>query len=79
MLALRLGIADLPPGLNRSDIVPAALVAGIGFTVSLFIAELSFDGQMLAEAKIGVLSASVTAALCGALALALVTRRTIAK
>ena len=44
-----------------------AMLAGIGFTVSLFIAGLAFDDAALAdEAKIGVLAASVVAALVGA-------------
>jgi Na+/H+ antiporter NhaA len=41
----------------------AASVAGIGFTLSLFIAELAFAGETLEEAKLGVLAASLTAAV----------------
>jgi Na+:H+ antiporter, NhaA family len=41
-------------------------VAGIGFTVSLFVAELAFVGERLAAAKIGILAASLAAAVLGA-------------
>jgi Na+/H+ antiporter NhaA len=41
----------------------AAAVAGIGFTLSLFIAELAFEGERLEEAKLGVLAASLGAAM----------------
>lgn len=40
-------------------------MAGIGFTVSLFIAELTFEGENLEEAKIGILGASVLASVLG--------------
>jgi Na+/H+ antiporter NhaA len=59
----RLGGARLPiiwPGLAG-----AGAVAGIGFTVSLLISSLAFDGQRLEEAKFGVLVAAVLAALAG--------------
>jgi NhaA family Na+:H+ antiporter len=48
------------------QVFSVALVAGIGFTVSLFVAELSFTGALLEEAKIGVLVASLSAAMIGA-------------
>ena len=51
-------------------VLGAAAVAGIGFTVSLFIAELAFDaGPLRDAAKIGVLAASTIAALLGGLGL----------
>ncbi|MDQ3532206.1 MAG: Na+/H+ antiporter NhaA [Actinomycetota bacterium] len=51
--------------------VGASIVAGIGFTVSLFIASLAFeDGQPVVEAKVGVLLASLVAGLTGAAVLA---------
>jgi NhaA family Na+:H+ antiporter len=50
------------------------LLAGIGFTVSIFIAALAFDdAAMIAEAKIGVLSASIIAGIAGYAALRLLT------
>jgi len=42
-----------------------AIVSGIGFTVSILIATLSFSGQALAEAKLGVLAAAIVASLLG--------------
>ena len=45
------------------------MLAGIGFTVSLFIAELSFSGDTLAEAKLAVLIASPVSGVAGALVL----------
>jgi NhaA family Na+:H+ antiporter len=66
-LATRLRIGTLPEGSRRRDLAGVGQVAGIGFTVALFVAELAFgDGtEGLNEAKIGVLAASV---LAGALA-----------
>jgi NhaA family Na+:H+ antiporter len=46
-----------------------AVLAGIGFTVALFIADLSFGGTDLAEAKLAILGASITAGILGALIL----------
>jgi NhaA family Na+:H+ antiporter len=50
-LAVRLGIAVLPDGVAWRHIAAVAVVAGIGFTVSLFIAELAYaDAGVVAEA-----------------------------
>ena len=55
-LAARLGVARLPEGATWPMMVAIAAVAGIGFTVSLFVAELAFPAGALADAaKIGVL------------------------
>ena len=60
----------LPPGIGLRDLVPIGLLTGIGFTVSLLIAELSFtDPGRTAGAKLAVLGASALAALAGAAAL----------
>jgi Na+:H+ antiporter, NhaA family len=65
-LAHRLGFAALPKGVGWHHIGVAAAVAGIGFTVSIFIASLAFsDPELVAQAKIGVLGASVLATLLG--------------
>ena len=74
-LAVRLGVARLPRGLDHVQILAVAIVAGIGFTVSLFVAELAFSGSLLAEAKIGILCASSIAAVTGIAAVALASRR----
>jgi len=47
------------------SLVATSSVAGLGFTVSLLIAELSYSGALLEEAKVGILAASITAALLG--------------
>jgi NhaA family Na+:H+ antiporter len=70
-LGTRLGLGELPPGVGRGHVVGVAALAGIGFTVSLFITGLAFDTARLADqAKIGILAASVIAALVGAAILA---------
>ena len=66
-LAVRSGVAAKPAGVRWRQIYGAALLCGIGFTMSLFIAALAFPGApMLAdEAKLGVLSGSLLSALAG--------------
>ncbi len=77
VVAVRTGIARLPDGTNWGQIAGVGAVAGIGFTVSLFIAGLSFpDSAALTEAaKVGTLGASVLAAAVGVLLLFLSSRR----
>jgi NhaA family Na+:H+ antiporter len=75
-LAVRLGLAERPPGTTWGDLVGVACLGGIGFTMALFIAALAFEGTaLLPPAKIGVLVASVLAALLGWAALTLAARR----
>jgi Na+:H+ antiporter, NhaA family len=65
--AQRIGFAEVPEGVSGRQIMGAAAIAGIGFTVSLFITELAFDQETLIdEAKVGILAASVLAAALGA-------------
>ena len=69
-LATRLGIGDLPPGATWSGVVGIGALAGIGFTVSLFVTALAFDDAVRQdEAKIGILAASLIAAVLGSLLL----------
>jgi len=66
LLALRLRIGVLPAGLGLTHLVVLGVVAGVGFTMSLFIAKLAFVAPaLLAAAKIGVLAASALAAALG--------------
>jgi NhaA family Na+:H+ antiporter len=76
-VAIRLGIGTLPEGMNLRHLVGVGLVGGIGFTMSIFIAELGFAGQpeSLLMAKTGVLFASVLAGVAGYLWLRLDTGR----
>jgi NhaA family Na+:H+ antiporter len=65
-LTVRLGIGRLPDGVSFSQIVGVAMLAGIGFTVALFIAGLAFDEVAVQDqAKVGILIGSVVAALGG--------------
>jgi len=65
-LAVRIGLASLPRGLSWSGVLVVGCVAGIGFTMSLFIGTLAFtDPSMLAIAKLTVLAASAVAGLVG--------------
>ncbi len=69
--AVRLRLGRLPDGVAWPQLVPVAAIAGIGFTVSLFITGLAFDDPALREtATLAVLVASVLAALLGGLAAA---------
>jgi len=71
LLALRFRIGRLPLGVDRRSLLGLAALAGIGFTVSLFIAPLAFTDQALLNgAKTGVLAASVMAAIIGVAILA---------
>ena len=66
-LSVRTGLGRLPEGATWPMVAGIALIAGIGFTVALFITELAFDpGGLQDAAKIGVLAASTLAALLGA-------------
>jgi NhaA family Na+:H+ antiporter len=65
-LAVRLGGASLPTRVTWSHIYGIACVAGVGFTMSLFIAELGLaDSDLIAHAKIGILTASLLSAVWG--------------
>ncbi|WP_265520804.1 Na+/H+ antiporter NhaA [Oerskovia flava] len=69
-LALRLGLGELPGRVRYSHLLGGAMLAGIGFTISLFIAELAFDDPALVEqAKIGILAGSLVAAVLGSVTL----------
>lgn len=66
-LAVRSGLGRLPEEVTWPMIVGIGAIAGIGFTVSLFVAELAFDTAALRDAaKIGILGASAVAAALGA-------------
>jgi NhaA family Na+:H+ antiporter len=65
-LSVKTGISKFPEDSSWSAMTGVGLLAGIGFTMSLFIANLAFgEGAELDQAKIGVLAASVVAALVG--------------
>ena len=65
-LVTRLGISEKISGVSWRQIHGAATLAGIGFTMSLFISNLAFaDPELLANAKVGILVASAISALLG--------------
>jgi NhaA family Na+:H+ antiporter len=65
-LAEKLGLAELPKGSTWAQIMGAGFLAGIGFTMSLFITALAFkDSAMQDLAKMGILFASLTAGIAG--------------
>ena len=70
-IAVKLG-ADLAEGVTWTGVVAIGIVAGIGFTVALFVTELSFEQELLlTQAKVGIFFASVIAGVVGLLALRL--------
>jgi len=67
-LAIRLGVAQMPAGANWGSLIGLALLCGIGFTMSLFIAGLAFEGLGPEYAKLtrlGILAGSLISALGG--------------
>jgi NhaA family Na+:H+ antiporter len=69
-LITRSGLASLPTGVTLAHVYGAAWVCAIGFTMSLFIGDLAYGGsQTLATAKLGILTASIIAAVGGYLIL----------
>jgi len=69
-LAIRTSIANQPDDINMKHITGAGILAGIGFTMSIFITVLAFeDPALIKTAKIAILAASVAAALLGSLVL----------
>jgi Na+:H+ antiporter, NhaA family len=76
-LALRLGHGVLPGRVRYSHLVGGAVLAGIGFTISLFITDLAFDSPVLRDdAKIGILTGSLISAVLGAWVLRVMGERT---
>lgn len=69
-LAVRAGVAELPQGVSWGHMLGIGVLAGMGFTMSLFIASLAFaDPAMLATAKLAILLASLLAGIAGFLLL----------
>jgi NhaA family Na+:H+ antiporter len=70
--AIKLGLAKLPEGVGLPQIYGAALLCGIGFTMSLFIGSLAFEGLEsgpVESYRLGILVASTIAAVAGCLVL----------
>lgn len=73
-LGTRRWLGRLPLAVPWPAVIGAGVVAGIGFTVSLLIADLSFTGQELEDAKFGILAASILASVLAWLAFRLLGR-----
>lgn len=64
-LAVRTGIAVRSPDLTWRSLAGGGVLAGIGFTMALFIANLAFDSSLVNSAKLGIFAASVVSAVAG--------------
>jgi NhaA family Na+:H+ antiporter len=75
-LVLKMGIAKLPKDTSFTQIAGVSLLAGIGFTMSIFVAQLGFEGneELLLIAKMGIFSASLVAGVLGFIWLFLVSK-----
>jgi NhaA family Na+:H+ antiporter len=78
-IALRARLGSLPEGLGLRHVAGVAVLGGVGFTVSLFITDLAFRGEVIDDAKIGVLAASALAALLGMAVLRILLRGSVSK
>jgi NhaA family Na+:H+ antiporter len=75
LVATRTGLAELPSGASWQQVIGVSCLAGIGFTMSLFIGALAFQDELLMnQVKVGVIGGSIIAALLG-VALLLIARR----
>jgi NhaA family Na+:H+ antiporter len=70
LLGLRLGLGSLPEGVSRPQVWGIAALGGIGFTVSLCIAQLAYDNaQVIDTAKVGIFAGSLASGAIGAVIL----------
>src|SRR5215218_3951268 len=76
-LALHFGLGRLPGSVTRRQILGVSALAGIGFTVALFIADVSYGGERLADAKLGILASALGAGVVGCCFLLRSTRPTM--
>jgi NhaA family Na+:H+ antiporter len=78
-LSVKIGISDLPAGASWLHIVGVGMLGGIGFTMSVFIALLSFVGQelILSEAKFSILTGSILSGILGCIMLNWVSKKRI--
>ncbi|WP_157002915.1 Na+/H+ antiporter NhaA [Agromyces laixinhei] len=75
-LAVVLRLGTLAPGIDRLHVIGGAALSGIGFTISLFIIDLAFTDDRLAnQARVGVLTASVIAGVLGSVLFRIAARR----
>ncbi|MBU2916732.1 Na+/H+ antiporter NhaA [Psychrosphaera sp. F3M07] len=74
--SLKIGLVRLPPNIHFSHIVGIGFLAGVGFTMSLFISALAFAGQpvLIEQAKLGILFGSIIAGVLGIIIFSLPTK-----
>ena len=72
---MRCGVASLPDGVTWPVVLGGGFLAGIGFTMSLFVAGLALGGDLLTAGKIGTLCGSVASAVVGSVILVIVLRK----
>lgn len=73
---VRSGLGELPEGMRARQVWGVAALGGIGFTVSLFIAQLAFEGSALQEqAKVGIFAGSLVSGALGTVLLILLSRQ----
>ena len=65
LLALRWGLGRLPEGVDRRHLMAAGVVAGIPFTVSLFVAELALPPRLVEPATVAIILAAAATGLLG--------------
>jgi NhaA family Na+:H+ antiporter len=65
-IVVKAGLANLPAGVRWGHLYGVSILAGIGFTMSLFIGDLAFEDQALWDsAKLGILAASIVSGIFG--------------
>ena len=71
LIGVKLGLAELPEGVGYRQIIGVSLLAGVGFTMSIFVANLAFfeSPQVLDSAKMGIIAGSLIAGISGYLVL----------
>ncbi len=78
-MAVKFRIAELPEGVNFKQVIGVSLLAGVGFTMSIFVANLAFygDSYLLDSAKVGILAGSMIAGISGYIVLRMSTRKSV--
>lgn len=76
-LGRQLRLGRLPDGVHLVHVLAAGAAAGIGFTVSLFVADLAYRGARLDQAKVAILVASLVSGVLGLVLIRVTTRRTV--
>jgi NhaA family Na+:H+ antiporter len=75
LLAVKLGVAELPEGMNWKQVTGMGMIAGVGFTMSIFMAALAFsDDPTQLVAKVAILIASLVAGIAGYIYLRMLNR-----